>query len=278
MSVIVDNGSGEVTVEIPESLPTATMLNQNTDTYNDYLGIKPPFGMPASVMPGEVPYTSQLPYLVHPAMKTHPSFVPPTDGSMIQGASPLYANFVPPTQVGGYAGTNQGYCGNTYLPDQQAPISNASAVGGGSLVNSTAAWQSKMSMLGMSGGGMDPLGNLVGTQLSEIQKLRLLQARSMTNNVFSLAPNDQNFVQASGSQQLVFPYGSNAIPRPSAMSPQNNWIHAQQSDRTPHLSQPLGMPPGTMSYSNPTTMVNVYTVPSAFALDPYFGGTPNIYQ
>jgi len=139
--------------------------------------------MPASVMPGEVPYTSQLPYLVHPAMKTHPSFVPPTDGSMIQGASPLYANFVPPTQVGGYAGTNQGYCGNTYLPDQQAPISNASAVGGGSLVNSTASWQSKMSSLGMSG-GMDPLGNLVGTQLSEIQKLRLLQARSMANNVF----------------------------------------------------------------------------------------------
>ena len=33
--------SGEVTVEIPESLPTATMLNQNTDTYNDYLGEKP---------------------------------------------------------------------------------------------------------------------------------------------------------------------------------------------------------------------------------------------
>jgi hypothetical protein len=30
--------SGEVTVEIPESLPTASMLNQNTDTYNDYLG------------------------------------------------------------------------------------------------------------------------------------------------------------------------------------------------------------------------------------------------
>ena len=25
-------------MEIPESLPTATMLNQNTDTYNDYLG------------------------------------------------------------------------------------------------------------------------------------------------------------------------------------------------------------------------------------------------
>jgi hypothetical protein len=33
--------SGEVTVEIPESLPTATMLNQNTDTYNDYLGEQP---------------------------------------------------------------------------------------------------------------------------------------------------------------------------------------------------------------------------------------------
>lgn len=30
--------SGEVTVEICESLPTATLLNQNTDTYNDYLG------------------------------------------------------------------------------------------------------------------------------------------------------------------------------------------------------------------------------------------------
>ena len=84
-------------------------------------------------------------------------------------------------------------------------------------------------------------------------------------DVCSLAPNDQNFVQASGSQQLVFPYGSNAIPRPSAMNPQNNWIHAQQSDRTPHLSQPIGMPPGTMSYSNPTTMVNVYTVPSGLS-------------
>jgi len=30
--------SGEVTVEIPENLATASMLNQNTDTYNDYLG------------------------------------------------------------------------------------------------------------------------------------------------------------------------------------------------------------------------------------------------
>ncbi len=28
-------------MEIPESLPTATMLNQNTDTYNDYLGENP---------------------------------------------------------------------------------------------------------------------------------------------------------------------------------------------------------------------------------------------
>ena len=28
-------------MEIPESLPSASMLNQNTDTYNDYLGEMP---------------------------------------------------------------------------------------------------------------------------------------------------------------------------------------------------------------------------------------------
>ena len=33
--------SGEVTVEIPENLATATLLNPNTDTYNDYMGALP---------------------------------------------------------------------------------------------------------------------------------------------------------------------------------------------------------------------------------------------
>jgi hypothetical protein len=244
-------------------------------------------------MPGEVPYTSQLPYLVHPAMKTHPSFVPPTDGSMIQGASPLYANFVPPTQVGGYAGTNQGYAGNTYLPDQQAPISNQS--GGTGLVDSTAAYGS---MLGQMGGGnaqgqlgggnaQDPLSGMMGSmgmgmmgsmagagmgqmniaQMSQIQQLRLMQARALASQqaTFSLAPNDQNFVQASGQQNLMMGHG-NFYPRPLAMQPQDNWFHSQPPDRTPHLSTPVGMAPGTMSHAQPTTFVNVYQVPSGLSL------------
>lgn len=212
-------------------------------------------------MPGEVPYTSQLPYLVHPAMKTHPSFVPPTDGSMIQGASPLYANFVPPTQVGGYAGTNQGYCGNTYLPDQQAPVNNASGVGSG-LVNSTAAGAGMQ----MGVGTNDPLAAATASQLSDIQKLQILQARAAQagGSVLNLAPNDQNFVQASGQQNLLFGPGGQFTMMPAAMLPQNNWLHAQAPDRTPHLSTPIGMPPGTICHSQPTTFVNVYQVPSGW--------------
>lgn len=283
--MIVDNGSGEVTVEIPESLPSASMLNQNTDTYNDYLGIKPPFGLPASVMPGEVPYTSQLPYLVHPAMKTHPSFVPPTDGSMIQGASPLYSNFIPPTQVGGYAGTNQGYCGNTYLPDQQAPITSNSGAGTHlGLVNSTAAFGTQLENFGQQ----NLLGNLNSSmassmmggnmsQMQQLQQLRQMQQRaSMQPGIFSLAPNDQNFVQASGQQNLYVPAGS-MMPQPSAMIPQNNWMHAQGPDRTPHLSTPMGMPPGTQFHAQPTTFANVYQVPSAFGLD-LNGQAQNAFQ
>lgn len=215
-------------------------------------------------MPGEVPYTSQLPYLVHPAMKTHPSFVPPTDGSMIQGASPLYANFIPPTQVGGYAGTNQGYCGNTYLPDQQAPITNASAAGTHpGLVNSTAAFGTQLQQLGQqSGSSMDPSSSFNGTQSRDMLMLRQLQQRaSMQPSMFSLAPNDQNFVQASGQQNLFVPAGS-MMPQPSAMIPQNNWMHAQPPDRTPHLTTPVGMPAGTVFHAQPTTFVNVYQVPS----------------
>jgi hypothetical protein len=211
-------------------------------------------------MPGEVPYTSQLPYLVHPAMRTHPSFVPPTDGSMIQGASPLYANFVPPTQVGGYAGTNQGYCGNTYLPDQQAPINSSS--GNSGYVQST-----------MHDGSVDPLGgsmSMVGmglgmgaSQLNTFQKMRIAQANAMANkSILSLAPNDQNFVQASGQQNLMFGPGNPFLLRPSAMNPQNNWLHAQTPDRTPHMSVPVGMAPGTMSHAQPTTFVSLYQVPS----------------
>lgn len=227
-------------------------------------GIKPPFGLPASVMPGEVPYTSQLPYLVHPAMRTHPSFVPPTDGSMIQGASPLYANFVPPTQVGGYAGTNQGYCGNTYLPDQQAPINNTSGANAG-LVQST-----------MHDGQVDPLGGSratmgAGSQINEFQKMRLMQASAMSNtNTLSLAPNDQNFVQASGQQNLMFAAGNPFLLRPSAMTLQNTWLHAQTPDRTPHLSAPLGMAPGTISHAQPTTFVSLYQVPSGACSATFF--------
>jgi len=213
-------------------------------------------------MPGEVPYTSQLPYLVHPAMRTHPSFVPPTDGSMIQGASPLYSNFIPPTQVGGYAGTNQGYCGNTYLPDQQAPITCTTGAGTNlGLVNSTAAFGTQLQNLGQQ----DLLGSLnssMASNMSQMQQLRQMQQRaSMQAGMFSLAPNDQNFVQASGQQNLYVPAGS-LMPQPSAMIPQNNWMHAQAPDRTPHLSTPMGMPPGTQFHAQPTTFVNVYQVPS----------------
>ena len=212
-------------------------------------------------MPGEVPYTSQLPYLVHPAMKTHPSFVPPTDGSMIQGASPLYANFIPPTQVGGYAGTNQGYCGNTYLPDQQAPITSQSGAGTHmGLVNSTAAFGTQLQQLGQGSSMQQGMSN--PTQSRDLHLLQMLQQRaSMQPSMFSLAPNDQNFVQASGQQNLYVPAGS-MMPQPSAMTPQNNWMHAQPPDRTPHLSNPVGMPAGTMFHAQPTTFVNVYQVPS----------------
>ena len=86
---------------------------------------------------------------------------------MIQGASPLYANFVPPTQVGGYAGTNQGYCGNTYLPDQQAPINSSS--GNSGYVQST-----------MYDGSVDPLGgsmSMVGIVLNDICELTCLSSQ-----------------------------------------------------------------------------------------------------
>jgi hypothetical protein len=109
-----------------------------------------------------------------------------------------------------------------------------------------------MSLLGMG-----------ASQLNAFQKMRIAQANAMTNaSVLSLAPNDQNFVQASGQQNLMFGPGNPFLLRPSAMNPQRNWLHAQTPDRTPHMSVPVGMAPGTMSHAQPTTFVGLYQVPS----------------
>mmetsp|Transcript_66811 Transcript_66811/g.56733 ORF Transcript_66811/g.56733 Transcript_66811/m.56733 type:complete len:164 (+) Transcript_66811:1-492(+) len=144
-------------------------------------------------------------------------------------------------------------------------------------------------MGGMGGmgsmGGMDPLASLKQAQLSQMaqlsqfQQMQLLRARAAQGggSLFAMAPNDQNFVQASGQQNVFMP-GNAFIPRPSAMTPQNNWLHSQAPDRTPHTSTPVGMPPGVISHAQPTTFVNVYQVPSAYAMDPYFGGAQNMFQ
>ena len=119
----------------------------------------------------------------------------------------------------------------------------------------------------------DPLSNLNTSQLSDMQKMQLLQARASQMSgmtMLNLAPNDQNFVQASGQQNLMFPGVNPFMLRPSAMIPQNNWLHAQAPNRTPHLSTPLGMPFGTISHPQPTTFVNVYQVPSGLAPSLYF--------
>jgi len=255
MSVVVDNGSGEVTVEIPENLATATLLNPNTDTYNDYMGIKPPFGLPSSVMPGEVPYTTSLPYLIHPAMHTHPTFVPPSDGSMIQGASPLYANFVPPTQVGGYAGMNTGFAGNTYLPDQQAPYSH-NLGGGGGLINPT----------------HDPYNNRIGRGGGHpmMEEQVTMHGTSTHGRAIALAPSEQTYQQASGSQMLFMPQGAPGHISMLSMAhhPTGNWQHSQQAISHLVPQGAIGVPPGTIVHPQPTTWANVIEIPSAYSYNP----------
>jgi len=97
-----------------------------------------------------------------------------------------------------------------------------------------------------------------------------MHGTSTHGRAIALAPSEQTYQQASGSQMLFMPQGAPGHISMLSMAhhPTGNWQHSQQAISHLVPQGAIGVPPGTIVHPQPTTWANVIEIPSAYSYNP----------